>query len=255
MPVNRAKWDVAWVSTCISPFFFPWFFAARWNSEALRPALLLIGAIKDRLSLQISRRACGCNSWRLCWISRTGVTVPGNALNITERCRATAAAAAGHSGISYGPNWSLRCLASNGMSLISFPADHICLFLLFLLLLLWCANIPCCPWLTDRGRTTHPPQRKWGQHECVMPFFFFFFLLLARCCRGYSTRVCRRGGNQISAVHKLPLIDCRWILRRSLEVNYCIMERFDIDSHPVRLVAESGIPCRWINKNRQLAPC
>lgn len=197
----------------------------------------------------------GCNSWRLCWISRTGVTVPENALNITERCRATAAAAAaaGHSGISYGPNWSLRCLASNGMSLISFPADHICLFLLFLLLLLWCANIPCCPWLTDRGRTTHPPQRKWGQHECVMPFFLFF-LLLARCCRGYSTRVCRRRGNQISAVHKLPLIDCRWILQRSLEVNYCIMERFDIDSHPVRLVAESGIPCRWINKNRQLAP-
>lgn len=152
-------------------FFFPWFFAARWNSEALRPVLLLIGSIKDRLSLQISRR-----SWMQlveCWISRTGVTVPENALNITERCRATAAAAAGHSGISYGPNWSLRCLASNGMSLISFPADHICLFLPFLLLLLWCANIPCCPWLTDRGRTTHPPQPKWGQHECVMLLLFF----------------------------------------------------------------------------------
>lgn len=215
-----------------APSFFPWFFTARWNSKALRPASLLIG----------------CNSWRLCWISRTGVTVPENALNITERCHATAAA--GHSGISYGPNWSLRCLASNGMSLISYPADHICLFLLFLLLLLWCANIPCCPWLTDRGRTTHPPQRKWGQHECVMPFFPPRPLLpwVFNSCLQAKRK------NQISTVHKLPLIDCRWILQRSLEVNYCIMEGFDIDSHPVGSVAESGIPRRWINKNRQLAP-
>lgn len=45
------------------------------------------------------------------------------------------------------------------------------------------------------------------------------------CCLGYSNCVCRGRGNQIRAVHKLPLIDCWWILQRSLEVNYCIMEK------------------------------
>lgn len=38
--------------------------------------------------------------WRQCWIRSTSVTVPEDALNITELCRATEAAE--HFGIFYG---------------------------------------------------------------------------------------------------------------------------------------------------------
>lgn len=87
---------------------------------------------------------------------------------------------------------------------------------------LWCSNILLLP-LIDWQREEQPPSRpwEWGQHEWVIRFRRVYRLR-------YSKRVCVEEENQIRAVHKLFLIDCRCILQRSLEVNYCIMERFDI---------------------------
>ena len=93
-------------------------------------------------------------------------------------------------------------------------------------------------WLTEREQPIQCRESK-GSMNAVCFFFFFTPLLL------WVFKLCLHGrGNQIRAVHKLPLIDCGWILQRSLEVNYCIMERFDIDSYPGKCIPESGIPSR-----------